>query len=105
MGWASQRYMPLIATKYGDQPDRMPFDFTEVLGALAPRPVFINETLADDNFDLSGVKDCVRAATPVYQLFGAADHLVAIYPEGGHSFAPASRQAAYAFLDTWLKGR
>jgi dienelactone hydrolase len=103
--WATKYYMPRITTEYGNQPDRMPFDFTEVLGALAPRPVFINATLGDPNFDVSGVKDCVAAATPVYQLFGASDRLVAIYPEGGHSFAPPSRQAAYAFLDKWLKGK
>jgi dienelactone hydrolase len=101
--WATKYYMPRITSAYGNRPDRMPFDFTEVLGALAPRPVFINATLGDPNFDVSGVKDCVTAATPVYQLFRADDRLVAIYPEGGHSFAPPSRQAAYAFLDKGLR--
>lgn len=104
-GWASKYYMPRITTDYGNQPDRMPFDFTEILGALAPRPVFINAPLGDDNFEVSGVKDCVSAATPVYKLFGAEDRLVALYPEGGHSFAPPSRQAAYAFLAKWLNGK
>jgi dienelactone hydrolase len=104
-GWASKNYMPRITTEYGNQPDRMPFDFTEILGALAPRPVFINAPLGDHNFEVSGVKDCVRAATPVYQLFGADDRLVAIYPEGGHSFGQSSRDAAYAFLAKWLNGK
>ena len=42
----------------------MPFDFTEILGALAPRAVFINARCNDDNFEVSGVRDCIdgRAA-------------------------------------------
>lgn len=98
-GWTSDRYMPRIASEYGNDPARMPFDFTETLGVLAPRPVFMNAPRRE----VSGVKDCVAAALPVYEkIFHAADHLVAQYPEGGHGFAPAARQAAYEQLDRWL---
>jgi hypothetical protein len=38
-GWEGQRYMPLIAQKYGKDPARVPFDFPDSLVALAPRPV------------------------------------------------------------------
>jgi dienelactone hydrolase len=103
-GWTSTRYMPRIASEYGNRPDRMPFDFTEVLGAIAPRPVFVNAPLNDDNFEVSGVKDCVAAALPVYErVFNAAGNLVAQYPPGGHGFDAAARQAAYAFLDARLR--
>ena len=35
--WSSQAtYMPRIKTAYGDNPAKIPFDFTEVLAALAP---------------------------------------------------------------------
>ncbi|MSU73285.1 MAG: acetylxylan esterase [Opitutus sp.] len=102
-GWTSDRYMPRIASEYGNDPARMPFDFTEILGVLAPRPVFVNAPRSDDNFEVSGVKDCVTSALPVYdKIFQAADNLVAQYPEGGHGFAPAARQAAYEYLDRWL---
>ena len=33
--WSSRPYMPRIKTIYGDDPARMPFDFTEVLAGLA----------------------------------------------------------------------
>ena len=33
-GWTSDRYMPLIATKYDSKPEKMPFDFSEVVAAL-----------------------------------------------------------------------
>lgn len=103
-GWSSKFYMPRIAAKYGNSPAQMPFDFPEVLAALAPRPVFINAPLGDNNFEVSGVRDCVEAARPIYEkIFEAGDGLVAVYPDAGHDFPPATRQAAYQFLDKWLK--
>ena len=103
-GWSHKGYMPRIAEVYSRDASRMPFDFTEVLAALAPRPVFINAPLEDSNFEVSGVKDCVAAAGPVYdQIFHARDRLVAEYPDAGHEFPLAIRQQAYDFLDRWLR--
>jgi dienelactone hydrolase len=102
-GWSHKGYMPRIAEVYGKSPEKMPFDFTEVLGALAPRPVFINAPLKDANFEVSGVRDCVDAALPVYErIFRAADRLTAVYPDAGHDFPPDVREQAYAFLERWL---
>ena len=36
--WSSRYYMPKIKTVYADDHAKIPFDFTEVLAALAPRP-------------------------------------------------------------------
>ncbi|MBI2681272.1 MAG: alpha/beta fold hydrolase [Candidatus Solibacter usitatus] len=103
-GWSHKGYMPRIASDYGKDPARMPFDFPGILTALAPRPVFINAPLNDANFEVSGVRDCVAAAMPVYQrIFHAGGRLVATYPDTGHEFPQAVRQAAYEFLDGWLK--
>ncbi|MBS1791805.1 MAG: alpha/beta fold hydrolase [Acidobacteria bacterium] len=103
-GWAGVRYMPLIAEKYGKDPARIPFDFPELLVALAPRPLFVNAPLHDSNFEVSGVKDCVEAAMPVYdKIFKAKDRLVAAYPDAGHDFPAEIRQQVWQFLDRWLK--
>ncbi|MBN2310804.1 MAG: acetylxylan esterase [Candidatus Hydrogenedentes bacterium] len=102
-GWTSNRYMPRIDTVYGKDPARMPFDFTEVLAALAPRPVFVNAPLRDANFEVSGVYDCLAAARPVYALFGAEDRLVAQHPDCEHDFPPEVREAAYAFMASALE--
>ena len=102
-GWTSDRYMPLIATKYDLAPRKMPFDFPEVVAAFAPRAFFTNSPLHDENFDNSGVRDCLAAARPVYELLGAGDKLQAIFPDCKHDFPPEARQAAYRFLDRWLK--
>ncbi|MBV8880307.1 MAG: alpha/beta fold hydrolase [Planctomycetaceae bacterium] len=98
-GWSHKGYMPKIAAVYGKDPARMPFDFPDVLVAIAPRPLFINAPLHDSNFDASGVRDCVELARRVYD----PDRLVAQYPDAAHDFPQAVRQAAYAFLDRALR--
>jgi dienelactone hydrolase len=102
-GWTSDRYMPRIATMYGNNPDRMPFDFTEVVAALAPRAFLASAPLHDDNFEVSGVQDAIAAARPVYELLDAGDRLAANYPACEHDFPPAARRVAYDWLDRWLK--
>ena len=102
-GWSSEKYMPRVASRYAKLPARMPFDFTEILGAIAPRPVFISAPTGDDNFEVSGVKDCVRAARPIYErVFEAGDRLVTTHPACGHDFPLEIREQAYRFLDRWL---
>ncbi len=102
-GWSHKGYMPRIQERYGCDPARMPFDFTEVLGAIAPRAVFVNAPTGDSNFAVSGVEDCLRAAAPVYALYGATDRLQAAHPDCGHDFPPAVREQAYEFMDRILQ--
>ena len=66
-GWTSPRYMPRIASVYDMKPERMPFDFTDVLEAIAPRAVFVSAPLHDDNFDVSGVQDVARTIEPYFR--------------------------------------
>ncbi|MFL5243375.1 MAG: alpha/beta hydrolase family protein [Gemmataceae bacterium] len=102
-GWSHKGYMPLIATEYGKDPKKMPFDFSEILAALAPRAVFINAPMHDDNFEVSGVKDCIESAKPIFELLNAQDNLAAVYPDCGHDFPEKIREAAYRFVDRHLK--
>ena len=102
-GWTSPRYMPRIASVYEMKPEKMPFDFSEVVAAFAPRAFLAVAPLHDDNFEVSGVKDVIKAARPVYELLGATDKLAAIYPDCKHDFPPEARRAAYEWLDRWLK--
>ena len=104
-GWTHKGYMPRIAAEYGKDPARVPFDFPEVVAAIAPRGVFVSAPVRDDNFDVGGVRDCVAAAAPVYRLLGAADALEAVYPEAGHEFPADARRRAYAALDRHLRPR
>lgn len=102
-GWSHRGYMPRIDSAYAKDPKRVPFDFPEILAAIAPRPVFINAPLHDANFEVSGVRDCVAAARPVYELLGKGEALRAVHPDAAHDFPPEVRTQAYEFLDQALR--
>lgn len=102
-GWTSPRYMPRIAEVYGNDPNRVPFDFTEIIAGIAPRAFLASSPLHDGNFEVSGVRDTIAAAEPVYMLYDAAGNLQANYPDCEHDFPPEAREIAYGFLDQHLK--
>ena len=101
-GWSHKGYMPRIAERYAKDPAKMPFDFTEVIAAIAPRAVFISAPVDDANFEISGVQDCIGAARPVYELYGRSGQLTALHPDCGHDFPQTARQAAYRLIDRVL---
>jgi hypothetical protein len=103
IGWTSDRYMPRLRDVYGLDPDRVPFDFYEVVAALAPRTFFSNSPTGDDNFAVGGVRKAEAKAREVFALWGAGDHLQIRYPDCGHDFPPEVRRAAYAAIDRTLR--
>lgn len=103
-GWCQDRYMARLA-EYRGRLEAIPFDFHELIGALAPRPVFINAPLRDGNFRARSVDEIVAAATPVYRLYRAAQNLMVEHPDCEHDFPPATREAAYRFIDQHLGKR
>ncbi|MCX5659479.1 MAG: alpha/beta fold hydrolase [Planctomycetota bacterium] len=102
-GWTSNRYMPRLRDAYGLDPGRVPFDFDELIAALAPRPVFTNAPTGDDNFAVDGVKRATTSIREVYALWNAEKNLVTQHPASGHDFPPEVREAAYRFLDDSLR--
>jgi hypothetical protein len=102
-GWTSDRYMPRIRDVYENNPDKMPFDFPEVLAAIAPRGIYVNAPLGDTNFDVGGVKKCIAAAQPVFDLLEAKNQLVVEYPDCGHDFPDDVRDRVYQWLEKQLK--
>jgi esterase/lipase len=102
-GWTSDRYMPKIRDVYQNNPDKMPFDFHEVLAAIAPRGIYVNAPLNDSNFDVGGVKKCIAAAQPVFDLLEAKNQLVVEYPDAAHDFPDDVRDRVYQWLEKQLK--
>ncbi len=101
-GWSSDRYMPRIRDVYDNDPSKMPFDFHEVLAAIAPRPLLINAPLHDSNFAVAGVEKAVASASAVYEFLGRPQHLEVVYPDAGHDFPDATRELTYRWLDQQL---
>ena len=81
----------------------MPFDFPEVLAAIAPRAIYVNAPLHDANFEVSGVKKCIAAAQSVFELLGAKDALIVEYPDCAHDFPDDVRERVYDWLKKQLK--
>jgi len=104
-GWTSDRYMPRLNDVYHLDPDRVPFDFYEVVAALAPRTMFSNSPLGDDNFAVAGVKKAAAKAEAVYTLLGAKDRLIVRMPDCGHDFPEETRLEAYRLIDRVLGHR
>jgi pimeloyl-ACP methyl ester carboxylesterase len=102
-GWTSSRYMPLIDSRHHNSPEEVPFDFPEIVAGFAPRPFLASSPIGDSNFEVSGVKDSIASAKPIYELFGAADNLQANYPNCAHDFPEDVRKVAYEFFDKHLK--
>ena len=94
--------MPKLA-EYRGRLAEIPFDFHELLGALAPRPVFVNAPLGDANFQWRSVDEIARAASAVYRLYRAAGNLTVEHPDCGHDFTEAQREQAYRLLQEKLR--
>lgn len=96
-GWCQVRYMPRLVD-YAGRLDAIPFDFAELIGALAPRTCFISAPLRDANFRWRSVDRIVAAARPVYRLLGSPDALSVVHPDSEHDFPTPVRQQAYAVI-------
>jgi len=101
-GWSGPTYMPRLRSEFGLDPRRVPFDFHEIVAALAPRAFLAIAPVRDDNFAVEGVREVIDAARAVYRLFGASERLAALYPDAAHAFPSEAREVAYAWLDRWL---
>ena len=102
-GWTSDRYMPRIRDVYGNDPNKVPFDFYEILGGLAPRGFYSNSPISDNNFEVEGVRKAFAKAEAVYSLFDAKDRLRLSTPASKHEFPEAQRLEAYEFLHKIMK--
>src|SRR3989339_1379498 len=55
--------------------NRLPFDYNEIIAAIAPRPVRVVTPLYDMNSALQEVRDTVTNARQVYTLFNRSAHI------------------------------
>jgi len=101
--WAQDRYMPLMKTKYDLDPLKLPFNFSDVISAIAPRAFFSVSPLNDSNFNLEGVKKGIAIAKKTYEHLEAEDMIQVRHPDAEHDFPVESRKEAYAFIDKILQ--
>ena len=88
---------------YRGRLEEIPFDFHEMVGALAPRVCFIAAPIKDSNFKWDSVDRVATAAAPVYRLLGKPTHLIVEHPDCDHDFPEPMREKAYQLFRTHLK--
>ena len=101
-GWCQTRYMPRLAG-YRGKLDTLPFDFPQVLAAIAPRKVFVNAPTGDSNFRWQSVDRVVEEARAIATAPGTTIDITVAHPDSPHRFPPEQRQEAYRLLDAVLR--
>lgn len=101
-GWCQDRYMPRLAA-YQGRLNELPFDFSEVLAAIAPRRVLIVAPTGDNNFRWRSVDRVAAEARALASAGGVTADIRVEHPSGGHRFAPEDRELAYRQLDEILR--
>ncbi|UTF52485.1 alpha/beta hydrolase [Natronosalvus rutilus] len=71
---------------FRDDPERVPFDFHEVLGLIAPRPTLAVAPSLDWTHPQADVLRCVSEARSVYDLYGVPEALEVRAPDDLLSF-------------------
>ena len=100
--------MPRIRDVYDNDPNKVPFDFYEIVAALAPRGFYSNSPINDSNFEVSGVRKVFEKARHVYTLFetptaSPESRLRLETPSSQHDFPKPERMLAYEWLDEVLR--
>jgi dienelactone hydrolase len=100
-GWCQTRYMPRLLG-YAGRLNEIPFDFHELIGALAPRHVFVNAPVGDTNFKWRSVAAIAKVARPVFNLYRMPQNLYIEHPDCAHLFPKDMREMAYKLFDEKL---
>jgi len=100
-GWCQERYMPRLA-EYRGRLGEIPFDFPQVLAAIAPRRVLIFAPVNDDNFRWRSVDRVAEEARALAVRSGVLPDLRVEHPATGHRFPPEAREQAYRAMDEVL---
>lgn len=103
-GYVQERYM-LGIEKYLGRPQDVPWDYYELIAALAPRHVFVNAPLRDANFRHGSVDRIAAAAEPVFQLHAAPGRLIVRHPDSEHDFPDQERLESYELIERVLRGK
>jgi dienelactone hydrolase len=78
--YSSERdLLPLLGFFIGHE-SRIPYDYQDLLGMIAPRPVLVVEPQLDRDATPADVASAVSQAKQVYSLYGAADKLAISEP-------------------------
>ncbi|HEY0670317.1 MAG TPA: acetylxylan esterase, partial [Sphingobacteriaceae bacterium] len=82
---------------------KIPYDYHELLGLIAPRPVFILAPLQDQDWVYEDVEKCYEEALKVYDLYGKKDNLVLNSPNDFNRFSIEYQEKVINWLTSLKK--
>ncbi|MDO8993397.1 MAG: dienelactone hydrolase family protein, partial [Daejeonella sp.] len=75
--------------------DRIPYDYQEILGSIAPRPVLVIAPKLDQTANLTDIRASVNEAGKIYKLLGASDQLILNSPDDFNRFTEEMQKTIY----------
>lgn len=85
--------LPRLGFFIGEE-NRLPYDFDEIMAAIAPRPLMIVAPTWDQYASLTEIRNCVTEVEKVYNLYEDGDNLNVFTPEDYNRFSDEMKQAA-----------
>jgi dienelactone hydrolase len=80
--------------------NRIPYDFHEILGVIAPRPVFILAPKLDQDWVYDDVSACYSEAAKVFGLYQKQGNIVLNSPNDFNRFPPEYQESVISWLKT-----
>ena len=78
--------------------------WTRIAALVAPRPLLFTNSDKDPIFPMDANDRIINRLERFYSLYGASDRVDAMVSIGGHAYRKDIRQAAFRFINTYLKG-
>ena len=75
--------------------DRIPYDYDEIIGAIAPRPVLLIAPQLDHTANLQDIRASVAEAGKMYKFSGASDQLILNTPDDFNRFSTEMQKLIY----------
>jgi len=83
-----------------DHPDRIPYDYDDVLAVIAPRPVLVIAPVYDQDADAESVRNSVEMANKAYEILGSSFRSIDLStPADYNRFSEEMREEVYEWLE------
>jgi pimeloyl-ACP methyl ester carboxylesterase len=82
---------------------RLPYDYNELIAAVAPRPVYVVQPQLDRDADVADVRAAVEQARRIYSLYKASDKLMLVEPWDYNRLPEATQDKIIEWMGTMMK--
>ncbi|MBS1919544.1 MAG: alpha/beta fold hydrolase [Bacteroidetes bacterium] len=77
---------------------RIPYDFHEILAAIAPRNLLVIAPVMDQDASLTDIQNCIRQAGKIFNVYGKPGNIQIFTPDDYNRFSPDMRKKTIEWL-------